>query len=217
MNMNILQKRMDTSDSKVTQISDKDKEQDKILQHTKDDLGKTKGDLGKTNSDLKAFEGTTTTSIRQLNGQISVMEKTLPVGTILALWKLPKGWSENWISCDGQAITKGPFSNMKAPELNKAGRFLRGGPPTSVGSYQSQDTNMSKLQATYLDRFFVEGAGDENIGCGEGSAVRWTDEDGFYHRHTNAECKVTRSINFSGKSGETRPNNMAVLFYMKIQ
>ena len=145
------------------------------------------------------------------------MEKTLPVGTILSLWKLPDGWSDNWISCDGQTINQGPLKNQKAPDLNRDQRFLRGGLPESAGSYQDQDTNMGKLQATYVDRFFVEGAGDDHIGCGEGSVVRWTDEDKLYHKNHNAECRVTRNVRFSGTEGETRPRNMAVLFYMKVK
>ena len=74
---------------------------------------------------------------------------------------------------------------------------------------------MSKLGGSYQDKFFIEGAGD--IGCGEGEVFRWTDEDNFYHRQTNAHCTVTRNVAFSGQAGETRPANMAVLYYMKIQ
>ena len=70
----------------------------------------------------------------------------------------------------------------------------------------------------YPNRFFVEGAHDDGIGCGEGSVVRQTDEDGFRHDHDNYECKVTRKVQFSGtgRDHETRPKNMGVLFYIKI-
>ena len=78
---------------------------------------------------------------------------------------------------------------------------------------------MSKLRGTYQDKFFVEGAGSEGdgIGCGEGEVFRWTNEDEFSHRMANAACVVTRNVAFSGQAGETRPANMAVLYYMKIQ
>ena len=146
-------------------------------------------------------------------------EEDLPVGTILSLWKLPSGWSNNWISCDGQTINAGPFINQKAPNLNNGRRFLRGGAPNVAGTYQDGDTNMSKLRGTYQDKFFVEGAGSEGdgIGCGEGEVFRWTNEDEFSHRMANAACVVTRNVAFSGQAGETRPANMAVLYYMKIQ
>ena len=149
-----------------------------------------------------------------LSGQIALMD--LPIGTIISLWKLPEGWSDQWISCDGQTINQGPFKNQKAPELNKGQRFLRGGLPASAGSYQDQDTNMEKLQASYLDRYFVEGAYDDRIFCGEGTVDRWTDEYDFKHAMNNAACNVTRNIQFRGTDGETRPKNMAVLFYMKV-
>merc|ERR1712110_1143500 len=196
MNMNILGKKIDSSDARLTEqiksSNDKDKQQDSSLQQTK-------SDLSKTNSDVKTYEVQTTASISQLNGEISSKEKNLPVGTILSLWKLPAGWSDNWISCDGQIINKGPFVNQKAPDLNRGQRFLRGGSSTTAGTYQVEDTNMNKLGGSYLDRFFVEGAsGDEGdgIGCGEGNAVRWTNEDSFSHYKCNAECKVTRSVQF---------------------
>ena len=47
--------------------------------------------------------------------------------------------------------------------------------------------------------------------------IRWTNEDSFSHRKANAACVVTRNVAFSGQAGETRPANMAVLYYMKIQ
>ena len=84
--------------------------------------------------------------------EIHQAEKMMPVGTILALWKLPTDWTENWISCDGQRINKGPFLNQLAPDLNKNRRFLRGGTSSEAGSYQDADTNMSQLGGTYLDR-----------------------------------------------------------------
>ena len=149
-------------------------------------------------------------------------EKNLPVGTILSLWKLPSGWSANWISCDGQIINDGPYKGQKAPALNNGQRFLRGGPSNLAGTYQNQDTNMAKLGGTYLDRYFVEGAAsDEGAGwgCNEAGATieAWTNEDAFSRKHSNARCRVTRHIQFTGTNGETRPNNMAVLFYMKIK
>ena len=89
-----------------------------------------------------------------------------------------------------------------------------------AGTYQNQDTNMAKLGGTYLDRYFVEGAGDMGWGCNEAGATveAWTDEDAFYNgRQDNARCRITRNIQLTGTNGETRPNNMAVLFYMKIK
>ena len=146
-------------------------------------------------------------------------EENLPVGTILSLWKLPSGWSNDWISCDGQTINAGPFINQKASNLNNGRRFLQGGTPDAAGTYQDQDTNMSKLGGSYQDKFFIEGAGDDNIGCDgeEGEIFRWTDEYALHHSHKNAHCKVTRNVAFSGQAGETRPANMAVMYYMKIQ
>ena len=81
-------------------------------------------------------------------------EKSLPVGSILPLWKEPdmNFWKENWIPCNGQLIVDGPLKNLYAPDLNNARRFLRGGPKEAAGSYQDQDTNMSKLGGKYLDR-----------------------------------------------------------------
>ena len=61
-------------------------------------------------------------------------------------------WKENWIPCNGQLIVDGPLKNLYAPDLNNARRFLRGGPKEAAGSYQDQDTNMSKLGGKYLDR-----------------------------------------------------------------
>ena len=54
-------------------------------------------------------------------------------------------------------------------------------------------------------------------GCDEGTLEAWSDEDGGSSEHYNPRCRVTRNVQFSGKSGETRPKNMAVLFYMKIK
>ena len=70
----------------------------------------------------------------------------------------------------------------------------------------------------FLGRFFVEGAGDDKIDCGEGTVVRTTDEYDFNHSPHNYECKVTRNVEFSGTGSdhETRPKNMGVLFYIKI-
>ena len=69
-----------------------------------------------------------------------------------------------------------------------------------------------------IDRFFVEGAEDDKIGCGEGTVVRQTDENSFSHKPENYECRVTRNVQFSGTGSdhETRPTNMGVLFYMKV-
>ena len=74
------------------------------------------------------------------------MDDNLPVGTILSLWKLPEGWSENWISCDGQIINAGPYVNQAAPDLNNGQRFLRGGPPEEAGHYQDQDTDFTNIE-----------------------------------------------------------------------
>ena len=90
-----------------------------------------------------------------------------------------------------------------------------------AGTYQNQDTNMAKLGGTYLDRYFVEGAAsDEGAGwgCNEAGATieAWTNEDNFSFKHSNARCRVTRHIQFTCRKSETRPNDMAVVFYMKI-
>ena len=73
----------------------------------------------------------------------------------------------------------------------------------------------------------MEGAGTygddgDGVGCGEGTVVRWTNEDRFSKSYeANAECRVTRKVKF-GKEGlknqqhETKPANMGVLYYMKI-
>lgn len=92
---------------------------------------------------------------------MALAEKNLPIGTILSLWKLPSGWSENWISCDGQIINEGPYKNQNAPDLNRGQRFLRGGPSNTAGTYQDQDTNMEKLGGTYVDRYFKQ-VGNKN-------------------------------------------------------
>ena len=60
------------------------------------------------------------------------------------------------------------------------------------------------------------------MGCGEGSVVRWTNEDRFSKSYeANAECRVTRKVDFvegglKNQQRETRPANMGVLYYMKI-
>ena len=44
------------------------------------------------------------------------------------------------------------MDGLYAPDLNYIRRLLRGGPKEAAGSYQDQDTNMSKLGGKYLDR-----------------------------------------------------------------
>merc|ERR1719495_1402402 len=216
MNLNILNSKMKSSnaalDKQIKDSASKIQEQATNLQQTKSDLQATK-------NNVQTFQQQTTTSIGQLTSQMAQAEKNLPVGTILSLWKLPTGWSDNWISCDGQMIKDGPYKGQTSPDLNKGQRFLRGGLSSTAGNYQDQDTNMEKLGGTYLDRFFIQNLAGK-AGCDEGTLEAWSDEDGSSHSthtHYNPRCRVTRNVQFSGKSGETRPKNMAVLFYMKIK
>ena len=71
----------------------------------------------------------------------------------------------------------------------------------------------------------MEGAGTygddgDGVGCGEGSVVRWTNEDRFSKSYeANAECRVTRKVDFvegglKNQQRETRPANMGVLYVL---
>ena len=125
------------------------------------------------------------------------MDDNLPVGTILSLWKLPEGWSENWISCDGQIINAGPYVNQVAPDLNNGRRFLRGAPPEEAGHYQDQNTDFTNIEGR-LDSQRVGRSKESNI---KGHMGKKTQEAGFAWRanllktpcQVNTYCSVSKA------------------------
>jgi len=70
--------------------------------------------------------------------------KKAPIGTILP-WvpkpsratRNPVGIPQCWVECNGKQIPSGIWRGQKTPDLNNAGRFLRGG--TQANALETQE------------------------------------------------------------------------------
>ena len=134
----------------------------------------------------------------------------LPIGTILPLWR-PRELSNDWLPCNGTEIKEGLFKGKKTPNLNeKNGRFLRGGTEADAGSFQEEDINPKDL--TYLDYFVYFG------NC----TGKFKQHQSYVFQENASgtrvsQCSYTNTLKISTDGKETRPKNMAVLFYMKVK
>ena len=97
------------------------------------------------------------------------------------------------------------------PKLNgENGYFLRGGSESQAGKFQEEDINSGKL--TYTDRYPVWGSK-----CEGGSQMVQKSFQNVTNGSKVLKCKQTQNVQHSGEGLETRPKNMAVLFYMKVK
>merc|ERR1712215_424750 len=134
----------------------------------------------------------------------------LPLGIIIA-------WNNTgpidhyiWQRCDGSKIDSGPLSGNFTPDLNNAGKFLRGGPDKDVGVLEDDDFKSHNHNVGTHDgvtrKYFAKGYADG--GCHNGLT-----QDGYGNDHWRV-CGDW--VNPTEGGDETRPTNMRVVYLMKI-
>ncbi|MCP4133329.1 MAG: tail fiber protein [bacterium] len=142
--------------------------------------------------------------------ETSLGQKSAPVGTILAWHRdldstpdLPEGWKE----CDGTLIDDAESvyygKNIYTPDLNGEARFLRGG----SSSGDPQDGQVGRHLHSFTSGHTVNG------------------NDGFYQLDADDGSSYNGIVStwyttYAGGSetdSETRPDNMSVVWIMKIK
>ena len=125
----------------------------------------------------------------------------LPIGSVIAWHKnlggVP-GLPPQYVECNGQALNdpSSPLNGQIIPNLNGAGRFLRGS--SVAGTMQADELRSHAHLLAYAN----------GTGLGSEECLMW-DGDGSTGYHAD-------SYSYTG-GAETRPLNMSVVWVMKIK
>lgn len=134
---------------------------------------------------------------------------TLPLGAIIA-WhrdldtRRPAPLPPGWVECNGQVLDdpNSPFNGMTLPDLNNAGRFLRGG--RQSGELQS-DAVQTHTHGTRADH---------QVGRMSNFPAFW---GGYDHTFPVNNLVTTGPPLGARTASETRPVNMSVVWIIKIK
>lgn len=170
------------------------------------------------------------TMLERLHDAQEAHDALLPVGSIIA-WhnrgvpnvRLPNGW----VSCEGQTIrdVHSPFDQQLAPDLNKSGRFLRGGAVSGT----LQDAAFARHShggATHGDAPALEDSAHNVMRRVQMCVI--PDGRGIDTGHlsySDTTHGLVRGVNCASHThgipqdggDETRPINMSVIYIMRIK
>ena len=126
-----------------------------------------------------------------------------------------------WVECDGRLITEGIWAGQRTPDLNNAGRFLRGG--TQANVLETQEDALQDHTHYISDPGHSHSFSEEGSVLNINRRIKSGDDIWWYIQDLNLfDTDLSKTgININGiKSGrqsdETRPKNMKVIFIMKI-
>ena len=133
---------------------------------------------------------------------------------------------KGWVPCDGSEIKEGIWAGKTTPDLNKSGRFLRGGIIGDVlkieeDSLQAHTHGVSDSGHThgYNDKYPNFGDFGENGYVGPNSADWNSDRFDKSHSATTNNAKsniAVTAVTGARTDSETRPKNMRVVYIMKV-
>jgi len=140
--------------------------------------------------------GTNGEHIDTLNSQVNFIEETRPPVGAIVPWLGPS-WMElppGWQRCDGSEITVGPLSGRLTPDLNTAGRFLRGGGDEAIGNTEEatlQEHSHKDHGHTHVDHghSHVDSGHSHRLDGGYGGSAG----DGVYPAFIERKCEYTHS------------------------
>ena len=173
-----------------------------------------------TNEKIDTIEETFNLVISELKIKLETMEQQMagllipPLGTIMAWVPKPSADAspislpDGWVECDGQLITEGIWNNLRTPNLNGEGLFLRGGSQSNVLEIEGDLVRDLLVwdRYTHTNECAAEEVevGTVNIGTGA-----------FDDRYCKKQHALSEWNNFMG--AETRPKNMKVTYIMRIK
>jgi hypothetical protein len=141
--------------------------------------------------------------------QQPVVVMNVPLGSITAWHKSFAGivLPDGWVECNGQKLndSNSPFHNQMIPDLNNAGRFLRGA--VISGTMQADAFQGHNVQSTLQVYAAQYGAG----GTLYDTQMAW-------NQSTLTSTIVSDEVNGIPRiASETRPINMSVVWIMRIK
>ena len=128
----------------------------------------------------------------------------------------PVGIPKCWVECNGKQIPSGMWAGQKTPDLNNAGRFLRGG--TQVNALELQEDAVQEHTHYLTDpghnHKYRDYGGDGFMALpGVGP---WVGGTGYPYTWKTTTGISVNGVKTGRQSFETRPKNMKVTFIMKI-
>ena len=165
-------------------------------------------------------------------GKGNVIQNVVSIYILLETTSLPDGW----MLCDGAEIVEGIWKGRKTPDLNKSKRFLRGGALEDILKTEESTIDLPSLSVN--DRFLYPGGTCPGGSSYDGSqfsmngvknyasnprSMMWPSAnygcngDNICHdNQTFTQCYKTSSVT-DGLNGEIKPDNMNVLFIIRIK
>lgn len=142
-----------------------------------------------------------------------------PIGAIIAWHKAfanTPTLSDGWIECNGQTLSdsESVYDGQVIPDLNGDGRFIRGSATSGVEEVHTVENHKhavpfansgTAIRVGGQDPFGAEGSFTANRNIGLGTI------------NTGDTYSLTNNIASAGKSGETRPINISMVWIMRVK
>lgn len=159
-----------------------------------------------------------------------VWDGTVPVGAIVAWHKslATSSLPASWVECYGQTVndTASPYNGLIVPDLNGSGRFLRGGASSGAlqdDAFQGHKHDLNPGQTIHLLNAVHPAGAFELFGADQRACTGASGcSSGYYDQYVIAVPSLgnTPSQGVHGVprvATETRPQNMSVVWVMRIK